>query len=101
MNTLRQAARARLRARSSASHAIHAPPARSTRRRLTERGVILESGFRTLVVAGTYGEVDRLTRTSGGVTARGRPAARGAPRSWADTHHVGSLDEVIALTRHA
>ena len=103
MNTLRQTARARLR---GALLGLTTP--------FTESGAVDEdalrrnvefyvnAGFGALVVAGTYGEVTALTQEERRRIIRAAvEQARGRAAILADTHHVGSLEEVIALTRHA
>jgi 4-hydroxy-tetrahydrodipicolinate synthase len=103
MNTLRQAARARLR---GALLGLTTPftPAGAFDEEAFRRNVefFVESGFRALVVAGTYGEVTALTQAERRQVIRAAAQqAHGRAAILADTHHVGSLDEVIALTRHA
>jgi len=103
MNTLRQAARTRLR---GALLGLTTPftPAGAFDEEAFLRNVefCIESGFRALVVAGTYGEVTALTQDERRQVIRAAAQqARGRAAILADTHHVGSLDEVIALTRHA
>ena len=62
----------------------------------------MNAGFGALVVAGTYGEVTALTQEERRRIIRAAvEQARGRAAILADTHHVGSLEEVIALTRHA
>jgi 4-hydroxy-tetrahydrodipicolinate synthase len=103
MNTLRQTARARLR---GALLGLTTP--------FTAGGAVdedalrknvefyVEAGFGALVVAGTYGEVTSLTQEERRRIVRAAvEQARGRAAILADTHHVGSLEDVIALTRHA
>lgn len=62
----------------------------------------IKSGMNTFVVGGTYGEVTSLT--SGERKKIIRTAVEqsaGRATIIADTHHVGSLEEVIALTKFA
>src|SRR5262245_13704104 len=103
MNTLRQIARARLR---GALLGLTTPFTSAgtfdeeTFRRNVE--FYIEHGFQALVVAGTYGEVTALTQDERQHVIRAAvEQARGRAAILADTHHVGSLDEVIAITRHA
>ncbi|HEV8440428.1 MAG TPA: dihydrodipicolinate synthase family protein [Methylomirabilota bacterium] len=103
MNTLRQTARARLQ---GALLGLTTPftVAGAFDEEAFRRNVefYIESGFRALVVAGTYGEVTALAQEERRqVIAAAAHQARGRAAILADTHHVGSLDEVIALTRHA
>jgi 4-hydroxy-tetrahydrodipicolinate synthase len=103
MNTLRQTARARLR---GALLGLTTPftGAGAFDEEAFRRNVefYVESGLRALVVAGTYGEVTALTQDERRRVIRAATQqARGRAAILADTHHVGSLDEVIALTRHA
>lgn len=103
MNTLRQTARAQLR---GALLGLTTPftSAGAFDEEAFRRNVefYVESGFRALVVAGTYGEVTALTQNERRQVIRAAvQQARGRAAILADTHHVGSLDEVIALTRHA
>lgn len=103
MNTLRQTARARLR---GALLGLTTPfTAAGAFDEEAFRGNVefyVESGFRALVVAGTYGEVTALTQDERRRVIRAATQqARGRAAILADTHHVGSLDEVIALTRRA
>jgi 4-hydroxy-tetrahydrodipicolinate synthase len=103
MNTLRQTARARLR---GALLGLTTPfTAAGAFDEKAFRGNVefyVESGFRALVVAGTYGEVTALTQDERRRVIRAATQqARGRAAILADTHHVGSLDEVIALTRRA
>jgi 4-hydroxy-tetrahydrodipicolinate synthase len=103
MNTLRQTARARLR---GALLGLTTPfTAAGAFDEEAFRGSVefyVESGFRALVVAGTYGEVTALTQDERRRVIRAATQqARGRAAILADTHHVGSLDEVIALTRRA
>jgi len=103
MNTLRQTARARLRGALlglTTPFTVAGAFDEEAFRRNVESYV--ESGFRALVVAGTYGEVTALTQDERRRVIRAATQqARGRAAILADTHHVGSLDEVIALTRHA
>ena len=103
MNTLRQTARARLRGALlglTTSFTSDGGFDEEAFRRNVE--FYVESGFRALVVAGTYGEVTALTQDERRRVIRAAvEQARGRAAILADTHHVGSLDEVIALTRHA
>ena len=103
MNTLRETARARLR---GALLGLTTPFTSAgtfdeeTFRRNVE--FYIEYGFQALVVAGTYGEVTALTQGERQQVIRAAvEQVRGRAAVLADTHHVGSLDEVIALTRHA
>jgi 4-hydroxy-tetrahydrodipicolinate synthase len=103
MNTLRQTARARLR---GALLGLTTPFMESgavdedALRRNVE--FYVNAGFGALVVAGTYGEVTALTQEERRRIIRAAvEQARGRAAILADTHHVGSLEEVIALTRHA
>jgi len=103
MNTLRETARARLR---GALLGLTTPFTSAgtfdeeTFRRNVE--FYIEHGFQALVVAGTYGEVTALTQGERQQVIRAAvEQVRGRAAVLADTHHVGSLDEVIALTRHA
>src|SRR5262249_51730528 len=62
----------------------------------------VDNGFGALVVAGTYGEVTALRQEERRDIIRAAvDQARGRAAILADTHHVGRIDEGIALTRHA
>jgi 4-hydroxy-tetrahydrodipicolinate synthase len=103
MNTLRQTARARLRGAllglTTPFTAAGAFDEEAFRRNVE---FYIESGFGALVVAGTYGEVTALRQEERRHVIRAAAdQARGRAAILADTHHVGSHDEVIALTRHA
>lgn len=103
MNALRQTARARLR---GALLGLTTPFAASgaVDEEALRKNVefYVQSGFGALVVAGTYGEVTSLTQEERRRIVRAAvDQARGRAAILADTHHVGSLEEVIALTRHA
>jgi len=103
MNALRQTARARLRGAllglTTPFTAAGAFDEEAFRRNVD---FYIDSGFRALVVAGTYGEVTALSQEERRQVIRAAAQqARGRAAILADTHHVGSLDEVIALTRHA
>jgi 4-hydroxy-tetrahydrodipicolinate synthase len=103
MNTLRQTARARLRGAllglTTPFTAAGAFDEEGLRRNVD---FYIEHGFGALVVAGTYGEVTALAQDERRQVIRAAvDQARGRAAILADTHHVGSLDEVIALTRHA
>jgi len=103
MNALRQTARARLRGAllglTTPFDAAGAFDEEAFRRNVD---FYIESGFRALVVAGTYGEVTALTQDERRRVIRAAAEqARGRAAILADTHHVGSLEEVIALPRHA
>ena len=103
MNTLRQTARARLRGAllglTTPFTATGGLDEEAFRRNVD---FYIDSGFRALVVAGTYGEVTALTQEERRRVIRAAAEqARGRAAVLADTHHVGSLEEAIALTRHA
>jgi len=103
MNALRKAARTRLRGAllglTTPFTAVGAFDEEAFRQNVD---FYIDSGFRALVVAGTYGEVTALTQGERRQVIRAAAEqARGRAAILADTHHVGSLDEVIALTRHA
>lgn len=103
MNTLRQTARARLRGAllglTTPFTATGGLDEEAFRRNVD---FYIDSGFRALVVAGTYGEVTALTQEERRRVIRAAvEQARGRAAVLADTHHVGSLEEAIALTRHA
>ena len=103
MNALRQTARARLRGAllglTTPFTAIGGLDEEAFRRNVD---FYIDSGFRALVVAGTYGEVTALTQEERRRVIRAAAEqARGRAAVLADTHHVGSLEEAIALTRHA
>lgn len=103
MNTLRQTARVRLR---GALLGLTTPftPAGAFDEPAFRRNVqfYVDNGFGALVVAGTYGEVTALRQEERRDIIRAAvEQARGRAAILADTHHVGSIDEVIALTRHA
>ena len=103
MNALRQTARARLRGAllglTTPFTAIGGLDEEAFRRNVD---FYIDSGFRALVVAGTYGEVTALTQEERRRVIRAAAEqAGGRAAVLADTHHVGSLEEAIALTRHA
>jgi 4-hydroxy-tetrahydrodipicolinate synthase len=62
----------------------------------------VEHGIRAFVVGGTYGEVTALTQDERRAVIRTAvEATKGRAAVLADTHHVGSVEEVIAITRYA
>src|SRR5262245_45680588 len=103
MNQMRHTARARLRGALLGLTTPFTPSGQFDEdafRRNVE--VYVQAGLRPLVVAGTYGEVAALSQDERRQVIRAAAEqAQGRAAILADTHHVGSLGEVIALTRHA